>query len=61
MTLSCAAVKEKPMYDENESTLEYATCPACGGDGGYLGTLGNLDWFRCIYCGAEFKKEHAHA
>ena len=47
------------MVDENENTQEFATCPACGGDGGYLGTLGVLTWFRCIYCGMDFSKKEA--
>jgi hypothetical protein len=30
------------------------TCPLCvDGNLAYLGTLGNLIWFRCIHCGAE--------
>lgn len=31
-----------------------ATCPACGGEGVELGTLGRLNWKRCRDCGMEF-------
>lgn len=35
------------------------TCLNCDGEAYLLGTLGNLNWFRCRYCGSEFsiKKE----
>ncbi len=29
-------------------------CPTCGGDGGFLGRLGRMAWFRCRNCGMEF-------
>jgi hypothetical protein len=29
-------------------------CPACGGPGKYMGTLGCADWFRCQNCGWEW-------
>ena len=29
-------------------------CPACGGEGNYLGRLGSRDWWRCRACGADF-------
>jgi hypothetical protein len=32
------------------------SCPVCGGQGGYLGQLGKLHYFRCIQCGMEFSK-----
>jgi hypothetical protein len=28
-------------------------CSQCGGPVCYLGTLGDLDWFRCRNCGAD--------
>jgi rubredoxin len=35
------------------------TCPACSSpDYFYIGTLGNMDWFRCADCGTEFSAEH---
>ena len=39
-------------------------CPACGGEGNYLGRLGARDWYRCRSCGADFSTidgEHAEA
>lgn len=35
------------------------SCLNCDGEAFFLGTLGNLNWFRCRYCGSEFsiKKE----
>lgn len=30
------------------------TCPACGGPGEFLGTLGSLDHFRCRGCGITY-------
>ena len=29
-------------------------CPICEGTGEYIGTLGNLDWYRCRNCGMEW-------
>ena len=29
-------------------------CPACGGEGTHLGTLGSRSWFRCRQCGLDF-------
>jgi hypothetical protein len=29
-------------------------CPLCDGESEFLGQLGNLEWYRCRYCGAEF-------
>lgn len=29
-------------------------CPACSGDGAYLGQLGRRLHFRCIHCGINF-------
>lgn len=36
-----------------EDALE-TFCPACGGPGGYMGTLGRTAWFRCQACGSDF-------
>lgn len=35
---------------------ESPSCPACGGDGGFLGGLGNREHFRCINCGMDFSR-----
>lgn len=32
-------------------------CPACNGQEEYLGTLGFLDWYRCINCGMQWSVE----
>ena len=29
-------------------------CPMCRGEGYSIGSLGNLEWFRCRQCGWEF-------
>ena len=39
--------------DEEEST---ATCPACGGEGGSMGSLGAKEHFRCKGCGIDFSR-----
>lgn len=33
-------------------------CTLCGGDTTFIGTLGNLDHFRCRDCGAQVYHEH---
>lgn len=33
-------------------------CPVCQGDGMFLGSLGNLDHFRCRACGLTFSIEN---
>lgn len=33
------------------------TCNLCGGDCNFLGTLGNLDHFRCTHCGMDFSQK----
>jgi tRNA(Ile2) C34 agmatinyltransferase TiaS len=30
-------------------------CPACDGDGVYLGALGRAQWFQCRCCGWQFR------
>lgn len=37
--------------------MKTKACPACGGDPVALGGLGNLLWFRCRDCGAEFSSK----
>jgi tRNA(Ile2) C34 agmatinyltransferase TiaS len=45
---------EIPVSDEEyDGDVDY--CPACGGEGGYLGELGIVAWFRCRQCGSEFR------
>lgn len=39
-----------------DDTDDAPTCPACGGPGVLLGTLGRLEHFRCRDCGAEFSR-----
>ena len=29
-------------------------CKLCGGEGEFLGQLGNSEWYRCRNCGIEF-------
>ena len=40
--------------DEDEFDEPYPDCPMCGGESGFMGWLGNLKWFRCLFCGMEF-------
>lgn len=44
------------VYRENLSEQEAPSCPACNGPGVYMGTLGNLDHFRCRNCGMDFSR-----
>lgn len=37
-----------------ERELDAPECPACGGEGTELGSLGALTWFRCRACGIDF-------
>lgn len=36
---------------------ENPECPACGGPGVPMGGLGNLEYFRCRNCGAQFSRD----
>ena len=38
----------------------HVECSACTGAMVFLGTLGNLDWFRCRHCGAECSVQAGH-
>lgn len=44
-----------------QDTPETPTCPQCGGQGNFLGTLGTRDHFRCRQCGWEFSVPREHA
>ena len=35
----------------------YVPCAACGGEAGFMGTLGTLDWYLCRACGLEVPNE----
>jgi hypothetical protein len=39
---------------------ELPSCPACGGPGMLLGTLGNLTHYRCRNCGMDYNNEDMH-
>lgn len=41
------------VLDEMERYQHHAECVHCGGDLVALGSLGNLEWFRCRHCGAD--------
>lgn len=30
-------------------------CPLCGGEAAFLGRLGKARWWRCIFCGIDFR------
>lgn len=36
--------------------IRHNACKFCGGDLHQLGTLGNLQWFRCRHCGGQFSR-----
>jgi hypothetical protein len=40
--------------DDDIDENPYPDCPLCNGQAGFMGWLGNLKWFRCIFCGWEF-------
>jgi hypothetical protein len=40
--------------DEMDGGFEQPSCPACGGEGGYLGQLGSRHHFSCRGCGMQF-------
>lgn len=51
------------MFEDDDDVLEEMDdfendCPMCGGNTLYMGTLGNLDHFRCRDCGAQVYHEH---
>ncbi len=39
---------------EDGSDQEPPCCPLCGGEGGFLGLMGVLEWWRCRRCGIDF-------
>jgi hypothetical protein len=41
---------EEDDIDENP----YPDCPMCQEQVGFMGWLGRLKWFRCLFCGWEF-------
>lgn len=41
-------------YDEGPEDYAPPECPACGGDGWYMGGLGDHEHFRCRHCGLPF-------
>ena len=50
--------------DDEEGGMEWGNdpspnpdCPACGGETGYMGMLGNYWHWRCMFCGMEFNRE----
>lgn len=47
---------EESMVDEYDYEYESMIpheCPECGGIVYYMGTLGNVNWYRCQDCGME--------
>lgn len=40
--------------DFEDEEPDFLPCPACGGEGGLLGTLGTRNHYRCRQCGAEY-------
>jgi hypothetical protein len=47
-------------YEEDDEEVRIVSpryvCPACGGDGGILGQLGQLTHCRCRQCGIDFSE-----
>jgi|GEM_PF-515431 len=59
-----AAGPEEGYYEEvgeDEYMEEAPICPMCGGIGMPLGTLGDLDWWRCRQCGMDFNTDAERA
>ena len=57
-----AALRAAESYCEVTDALglfadEGPPCPACGGEGECLGTLGTVDWYRCRDCGLDFGRQ----
>lgn len=46
----------EPYTDEEMDLFDKQICPTCGGEGQYLGVLGNLMHFRCRQCGMDYNK-----
>ena len=51
-------------YHDDDSILDTdcfedttCQCPACGGDGEYMGSLGALDHLKCRDCGCTFHND----
>lgn len=44
-------------YSDDLEGFSVPTCPACGSYGEPLGTLGQLDHFRCRGCGMDFHRQ----
>ena len=42
------------LEDDDIDENPYPDCPLCNGQGAFMGWLGNLKWFRCIFCGWTF-------
>jgi transposase-like protein len=43
----------------DEREVEETACPTCEGTniGNYMGRLGDLEYYRCRYCGADYNKD----
>ena len=46
-------------FEDDDDPYPWPDCPVCDGVGGYIGWLGKLAWFRCIFCGIEFSIDKA--
>lgn len=46
--------KMSKIYEDDIDENPYPDCPTCGEHAGFMGWLGNLKWFRCLFCGLEF-------
>lgn len=46
--------EEMEIINDEEDYTPYPDCPICGNISGFMGWLGNLNWFRCMFCGMEF-------
>lgn len=42
------------MMSDEDIDKPYPDCPICSGQVGFMGWLGNLKWFHCLFCGMEF-------
>jgi hypothetical protein len=46
--------EDQEYTEEEDDYIPYPDCPMCGGQSGLMGYLGQLAWFRCLFCGMEF-------
>jgi len=54
-------VEEHFDVDASSNVEEVVPCSVCGDEAVYMGTMGFLLWYQCVYCGTQFAKNVAEA